>query len=218
MGTTRKKAKVVKEKVPERPHTLTSKEITDRLKKGWIRAIIVFELVGKPQAHIEQTIRGYIDTIRRDERIAFLNEEYAESEEHEDGMFSTFCETELLIDGLETVTWLSINFSPASVEILEPPELRIKDTELTNWYNDLISKLHEVSNVLREERSVNSHLTVSLNALIKNALKAALENDARTVEELSKILGIHHEQLAPFIKHLVEQKTLVAEGKSYRLA
>ncbi|RME31150.1 hypothetical protein D6789_03620 [Candidatus Woesearchaeota archaeon] len=196
---------------------LTEKDIKERLENGWVRCIIIFELAGKPKQHVEETLRAYMENIKRDARISMLAEEYAETEEHEDGIFSTFCEAELLVQNLEVLTWLSINFSPASIEVIEPTVLSHKASELTSWYNDLLSKLHEVSTVLREERSINRHLTESLNALIKNAIKAALRAEERDAKGLEAWLGIPAQQLAPFLKHLVEKKEVVESGGSYRL-
>lgn len=201
-----------------KPEKLTDGEVKQHLVEGWIRCIVIFELAGKPKEHIEETLKAYMENIKRDERVALLAEEYADTEEHEDGMFSTFCETEMLVVNAEVLTWLAINFSPASIEILEPQELRLSSGDLTSWYNDLLSKLHEVSNVLREERSINGHLTESLNALIKNAVKLALRIEDRDAAGIEEYVGIPAKQLEPFLKHLVEKKEIEESDGTYRLA
>lgn len=218
----RKSKKSTKEKKESKktgqPAKLSEKDVKERLQQGWARAIIVFELAGKPKEHIEQTLPAYIENIKRDERVAFLSEEYGDIVEHEDGIFSMYCETDLLVQNLDTLTWLAINFSPASIEVLEPGEFTVPQNDLTAWLNDLLSKLHEVSNILREERSVNNHLTTSLNALIKNSIKAALREGPKDIKELEEVLGIHHEQLKPFADHLVEKEQLTKEGDAYSRA
>src|SRR5687767_13589124 len=95
-------------------------QIREHIAKGWIRAIITFEVVGKPKEHVERSLGEYIDNVKKDERVIFLKEDREEAIEHEDGMFSTFSESEMLVKGLDTFTWLCINFSPASIEVLEP--------------------------------------------------------------------------------------------------
>jgi hypothetical protein len=196
---------------------LKQSEIRERLQGGWLKIFITFELAGKPREHIEETLRAYIITIKADERIISLNEEYADAIEHDDGMFSAFVEMETLVRDAETLTWIAINFMPASIELLEPAELRLGGATVTNWYNDLLSKLHEVSNVLREERNVNAHLTEALNALIKNAVLLAVKDGPKSGKEIAATTGVQEEQLEPFLTHLVEKGRLAEKGKKYSL-
>ena len=114
--------------------------IREHLQKGWIRCIVTFEIVGKPAKHVETALAGFLDNIKKDHRIAIIQEEILPPEEMEDGMFSAIAEEEILVKNLETLTWLSINFSPASIEILEPTELEVQSRDITNWLNDSFSK------------------------------------------------------------------------------
>lgn len=191
--------------------------LRERLADGWIRVLTTFEVAGKPKEHVEETIKAYLANIKSDGRVLTIKEEYGETEEQEDGVFSAFCELEAAVYDLETLTWLAVNFMPAAIEILEPDRPSIEARNITNWYNDLLAKLHEVSNVLREERVVNAGMTKSLNALIKNAIVASLGSGQKTAEQLQGTVGIHQEQLEPFLKHLLEKKTIVQRGKAYAL-
>jgi|GEM_PF-865432 len=199
------------------PSLINEKEARQKVQEGWVRALITFELVGKPREHIENTLKAYIENIKLDPRIKGIKEETAEALEHEDGMFSAFTEFEAVAQDMETLTWLAINFLPASIEILEPEHLPVDSRVATNWYNDLLSKLHETSTVLREERAVNNGLTVSMNALIKNALLACLRSGPKQPKELEALLGIQAEQLEPFLKHFIEKGTVKEQDGSYSL-
>ncbi len=216
-GTQAPEAEAAAEQALEERKPLTEGEIRERQKEGWIRALITFELVGKPKEHIERTLRAYLENIKNDGRIVTITEEYADALEHEDGLFSAFCETEAIVEDLETFTWLAVNFMPASIEVIEPEQVPVLARVVTNWYNDLLSKLHETSNILREERAVNQHLTESLNALIKNSVLSALRDGPKGTPELEKLTGIRKEQLAPFIANLLEKKRMVQRGKTYAL-
>jgi len=192
-------------------------EIRERLQQGWLKVFITFELAGTPRQHVEETLRNYIASIKESDGIASLSEEYAEAMEHDDGMFSAFVEMEALVKNPEQLTWIALNFMPASIELLEPEELHLGSVVVTNWYNDLLSKLHEVSNVLREERNVNAHLTEALNALIKNAILLAVRDGPKAKKEIAVSIGIQEEQLDPFFIHLVEKKRLAEKGGKYSL-
>jgi len=193
-------------------------EIKAKLQKGWIRTIITFEVVGRPAEHVTDALAKYMANIKRDERIIIIQEETESPIEHEDGMFSTFCEADMLVQNLEVFTWLCINFSPASIEILEPTKLEIDGREITNWLNDLLAKVHEVGMNHRAAIAVKDHLTIAMNQLIKNALLLSLRQGPRTEKQLETDTGIQHEQLKPFLDHLVEKKQVVFERGAYRIA
>ncbi len=184
------------------------------LREGWLRIIIIFEIAGKPREHVERTLRAYLENVKNDRRVLVLEEEFADALEHEDGIFSAFVEAEMLVQGFETLTWLAINFMPASIEVVEPEQVLLPANKITAWSNDLLAKLHETSTLLREERAVVQNLTRSLNALIKNAVLIAAKSE-RSAGELAVETGISEEQLAPFLRHLVEKGRLVKKGEKY---
>ena len=219
----KKAKKVPAKKAAKKPEqqpakkALTPGEVKEKLKEGWTRCILTFELAGSPREHVEETLRAYILNIKTDGRVLCLREEFADALEHDDGVFSAFVEMEALVEDLETMTWLAVNFMPASIEVHEPEKLSVQARVITNWYNDLLSKLHELSTILREERAVNQHLTEAMNALIKNAILAGVRPGPKTAKELQAITGITAEQLEPFLKHLVEKKRLAHKGSAYAL-
>jgi hypothetical protein len=197
---------------------MTEGELSEQYERGAVRTLVTFEVVGKPKTHVEEALKSYIANIKKDARITVLAEEYAEALEQEDGVFSTFCEAELLITSIDVLSWLAINFSPASIEILEPAEKRLTAAQLTAWLNDLISKMHEMGMEYRSALQKNKALNVSMNALIKNALISATELEARTPAELQKIIGIHKDQLKPFLDNLVEKGRLTEKKGKYKTA
>lgn len=201
--------------IKEKP--LKQSEIREKLQQGWLKAFITFELAGKPRGHIEQTLRAYIINIKGDNHILSISEEYADAIEHEDGIFSAFVEMEALVQNFEALTWLAINFMPASIELLEPADVRLEGRVVTNWYNDLLAKLHEVSNAVREEHAANIHLTEAMNVLITNAILLSVKDGPKTSKEISAVTGILGEQLEPFFNHLVEKGRLVENEEKYSL-
>ena len=178
---------------------------------------MTFEIVGKPAKHVEDSMQQYVTNIKQDSRIVVLQEERDEPVEHEDGMFSTFAELEMLVKNLETFTWLCINFSPASVEVIEPDELDIEAREITNWLNDLLSKVHEIGTNYRSYKAASDHMTLALNELIKNSILLAVRDGAKSEDEIERLTGISKEQLAPFFKFMTDKDKLAQQGKLYAL-
>ena len=174
-----------------------------------VKARIIFEMMGNPKEHVEDVLRGFIANIKQDSTLKFSDEFFAEPEEQEK-IWSTFAEMTITFPNLEKLTWLCINFTPASIDILEPEDAQVGDKQLTAWYNDLLSRLHEVGIAAKNLSSENDLLKVNINHLIRNFLVAVLKRNEKglSAEQLGEELGIHDLQtLQPFLD------TLVKDGK-----
>ncbi len=199
---------------------LSQDEIKKKVKKeGWLIVKMIFEMVGKPKEHIEKTLKAYMTNIKTDERVHCLSEEYAPVEKTDDGDFFTgFCDADLLVQNLETLNWLMVNFMPASIEILEPAEFKLEARHIQNWLNDMVAKLHEISGNVRQGNNTIQFLTKNMNALIQNMILMAVSGGASTTAEISKKVGIPEEQLKPFFEHMIKNGQLALNGKKYEKA
>ena len=193
---------------------MDDKDIQKKIKEGAILVHVSFELLGSPKEHIEKTIRGYVNNIKNDSQITVLNEEFGEPEETEGKLWSTYADTEMLINNLDKFIWLCINFMPANIEILAPKELTFKEKDLTNWLNDLLAKLHEISHTVRQTSVKNDAIVMTMNALIQNVILLAAEN-YHTPVEISKNVGISEKELEPFFKSLVKNGKLEKKADEY---
>jgi len=205
-----------KKKKSDAPKGLSQNALAEKLEDGWVRAIVTFEIVGKPQSHVENSLKVYLENLKKDVRIEVLSEETAEAIEEED-MWSTFSEVEMLVDEMNTLTWIAMNFSPASIEIQEPAQKTVQIAEMNAWLNDLLSQLHTIATETRDTKAKFAKMNESLNALIVNLVLTALETGNYSGEELQKKCGIHAEQLQPFLDHLVKRERIKKAGDTYSL-
>lgn len=196
---------------------MDSKEIKAKIKEqGWIRANAMFELLGSPKEHVEKVIKAYVGKLKENKKsIIAIKEYYSKAEEKEGGLWSTFAECELLIDKLDTLNWMCINFMPASIEILEPDSFTFQGRELVNWLNDMLSKLHEVGTMTRQASSDNKLLMKNINALLRNYILTLLKQGPIGAEELSKSIGVGLKELEPLFEAMIEEKTLLKDGDKY---
>lgn len=187
-----------------------------KLKSGGVLAQVSFEVVGNPKEHVEKTMNDFMENIRKDQQMKIISEEYGEAEEvkDSDGLWSTFCDAEMLFDSLEKMNWLCVNFMPSNIDIIAPEELRFKDKELTNWFNDILAKLHEVSIGYRQTIAKNDLLTKNMNFLIQNAIILAAGHH-HNKDDIGKVVGIAAEQLEPFFEALVKNGKLEKKGEEY---
>jgi len=195
---------------------MDDKEIQKRVKAGAILAQVSFEIVGNPKEHVETTLKGFINNLKNDSQVTVLSEEFGEPEEVKDsnGLWSNYADTEMLVKGLDKLIWLCINFMPASIEIIAPEELTFKEKDMTNWLNDLLAKLHEISFTLRQTTVKDSIVVQSMNAMIHNALLLATEHYHKP-GEIEKKLGIEFKHLQPFFEALLKQDKLEKKGEEF---
>jgi hypothetical protein len=193
---------------------MDEKELQKKIKNGAVLAQVSFEVIGNPKDYVEKTIRTHVNDIKNHPHIKVLNEEFGEPEEIEGGLWSTYVDAEMLFDKLDALNWLCINFTPASIEIISPEELRFSDKDLTNWFNDLLAKLHEISMAVRQTITTDQAVTKNMNALIQNAIIIASEV-YHSAEKIAERVGISKEQLQPFLDALIKQEKLEKRGEEY---
>lgn len=189
------------------------KELKKKIEEGWVRSHVTFELVGNPRAYVEKTIRDYVAVIKKDPQILFLKTEFGEPEENQ-GLFSTYAETELLVRGLEKFTELCFNYMPASIEILDPAEMALTQKDFTLWMNDLLAKLHEASAAAQKTNASNKMLQKNINALLYNAVLLACSSEL-TGDEVARKLGLPLNSVEPFLKKLLEEKKILKKNSKY---
>ncbi len=192
---------------------MKDKEIKEFIAKGHILCKVIFEMAGNPKEHVESSLKKYISAIKEDPNYIFMNEYFAPAEENE-GIWSTFFESDVLVSNFEKLNLLCFNLTPASIEIIEPENFTLTQKELTYWYNDLLSKLHEVSITLKNFTSENEMLKVNLNRAIRNSIVLSL-TEPKSVEEISAKVGIDKEHIQPFIDALVKEKSIIVDGNKY---
>lgn len=193
---------------------MEKEEIARSIKKGGILAQVSFEVVGNPKEHVEGSIRDFIANIEKDEEIHIISKEIGEAEAIEGGLFSTFADTEVLVDRLDKFNWLCVNFMPSHIDIISPEEFRIKDKELTNWFNDILAKLHEITFSYRTLSTKEEAFVKNMNAMIHNAVMLACEVYHKE-DEVAKKLGLPADEVLKFLEAGVKKGVLEKKEGGY---
>ena len=195
---------------------MKQKEIKSYIEKGYIHVNVMFEIVGKPKEHIEKTLRAYLANIKMDPDVKVIKEEYEEAEEmKEEGLFSTLAEAEFLLADFEKLSWLCINFSPASVEILAPKKITLEQKKITDWLNDLLSRLHEIGTIQKSLQSQTNILIKNFNAMTRNAILQTLTNGPEKIEEISKNIGMPPEHSKQFLEAMIKEGKIKLDKHKY---
>jgi hypothetical protein len=195
---------------------MDNKEIKQYLDQGYIHLIVLFEIVGNPKEHVSKAMDKVLESIEKDARLKIISNDKGTVEDAGEGLWGTYCETELLVKDLLTLSWLSFNFLPASIEIKAPSKITIKDKELTDFMGDLISQLHETNKRLVAVNSSNMGMLRSINGLIRNAVLIALNQEEKTPAELAKKIGIQTKEIDELLAAMIKEKTIEKQGTKYR--
>lgn len=131
-----------------------------------IRAIMIFEILGKPAEHIIDALKGIISKMGGDKGIRVIEKKIQEPKSVDDSdLFSSFAEVEIEIEGMQKLLLIMFNYMPAHIEILSPSELRIKNFDLCSVCNDLMTKLHAYDSVAKTLIAEKNNLINQVNQI-----------------------------------------------------
>ncbi len=186
-------------------------------KKELIRCKSILEVLGKPKEHVEKTIKLLVEKVKEDPEISVLDEKYAEIEPREKTMFSTFVELDMIFKGLPAITGFCLDFMPSSLEIEKPEQLILKNIDISNFFNDLQAKLHNVDMVAKSLRVERDFLKRNMNTVISNLITILIKINKNKLDDLSKFTGINQEELERHLAKLIEEGKIKKEEDIYQL-
>jgi hypothetical protein len=181
-----------------------------------IRFKAIIEILGKPQEHVEETLRLMIKKIEDDKDIHVLNKDFADAKPS-DNMWTTFCEIECVVNDFSRLFGFCIDYMPSSVEIIKPEQVSFNSQDLTNMVNDLQAKLHTIDMVAKKLRNENQFLKKNMNNMVQNSIRILLQVGIDTLDKLSKHTGIDGKELEKILQLMEKEDSLKKEGDRYIL-
>lgn len=191
-------------------------ELEAKSDKTHVRCRTIIEILGKPKEHVEKTMRMYVDKIKQDSELIFLNVNFSDAEE-KDNLWAAFAEIEMIVKGIPKLIGFCFDYMPSSIEILKPEEFAMKASTIQDFVNDLQARLHTVDMIVKKQKNENDFLKRNMNAAIRNIILMSLAKSKLDKEYLSKITGIKETELDIFLKKLIEEKKIKEENNIYSL-
>ena len=198
-------------------------EIKEKIENGSILCRIIIEIAGSPKEHVEKTIDLVIESIKQVKDVEIIRSEKFPAEEQEipgqkvtkAKIFSTFAEIELLVKDMQTLIALCFEYMPSSIEMIEPENMKITSQTAATFLNDLLARLHQTDMILKNKNAENTILKQNASALLQNIFKLSLKEKDKTIEEISKDVGIPTHQIQPFLDALIKQEKLEKKKDKY---
>ena len=175
-----------------------------------VRCII--EMMGAPKEHVEATLKKYVAKWK-EEGIKIKKEHYEPMQE-KGKLWATFVELEVQFQNLAELMGFCLDALPASIEIVDPESLETNAQDVTALLNDMLGRVHEADMVVKNMRSKMALLDKNTLQTFRNFILHIVKQEAKTVQELSKIVGVMEADLKAFLDKMVEENLLtVAEHK-----
>jgi len=126
-----------------------------------IRAMFIFEILGRPPEHIKETMSQLVDKLEEIPGVEISKKTVHEPKTVEDkdakDLFTTFAEVEILGKDINSLMTIVFYAMPSHIEIIEPEEIRLKNLDISNLLSGLTIKLHrydEIAKALTIERNI----------------------------------------------------------------
>jgi hypothetical protein len=167
----------------------------------------VIEVLGKPKEHVEASIKKFLENLRNDEKYKVIKDELAEIKKQED-MWAIFAELELTTEKIENLTNFCFEYMPSVIEVVEPKEIKLADSDFSQFLNDLQAKLHQVDMVAKHVKMENDFLKRGSTDLLKNYITVLLSKGNLTSDQLSKLTGVVKDKLEDYLDMLIDEKRI----------
>jgi len=180
------------------------KKLTDkeRVDQGQVLCRAIIEVLGAPKEYVEEAVTLVVDKIRETPYFEVVSEETFEAEE-KGKLFSTFSEVEIWFTNVDALSKFVFDFTPSSIEVLQPSEVSLKANFLNGFFNDFLLKIHESGMKIKDNSAQLQLLQKNTDTLVRNIMNFMISSP-RSSEEIAKLVGIPKENteaiLANYIK------------------
>ena len=193
----------------------------------------VIEILGSPKKYVEDTIKAYVENVKKNENYKILKSTISKpkkvkdesiEEAKENNLFSAFAEIEVLAKKKEKLFDFCFNYMPSSVEVIKPMNLEFSANEISNYLSDIQATLHKIDFALKNANAANKvlnarlqNLTKSMVRTLRNNILLSLKEKKKDLKEISKNVGISEDQLKPFVDNMIKDNEVKHEGGKYSI-
>lgn len=165
----------------------------------------VLEVLGKPQEHVEEAIKQYLQQLKQDKRFKVLHEQVAEVKKQEaQELWAVFAELEVKTEELQNLTAFCLDYMPSLIEIIEPGEITLNEVQFSEFLNDLQAKLHQIDLLAKHVKIENDHLKRNLGGLLNNYICLLLRQNNLSAAQLSQLTGAPQDQLEDYLDQMMD--------------
>ena len=114
-----------------------------------INAVLILEILGKPADYVKKVLADVVKKLGEEKDVKILNKNIAKPKQLEDkDIFTSFAEIEIQTS-LQKLMLLIFFYMPSHIEIIEPENLQIRNSDMNLFLNDLLKKLHQYDEIAK---------------------------------------------------------------------
>jgi hypothetical protein len=193
---------------------MEEKRIRSKISEGYVHLRAIIEVVGKPKDFVEDSLKGYMKTLREDTKY-IITKEAIESAIEENTLFSAFAEIEILSKDADQIISFCFDYMPASVEIIEPESSVIDSSKFSGLLNDLQARLHAMNSGVAQMRSDNEHLIKNTAVLLRNFIVVLLSSKPLNISQLHAYMGVSEVSIEQVLNVLIKEGKVKKQGELY---
>lgn len=194
-----------------KPAGLTDKE---RVEKGHILARIIIEVLGAPKEYVEEAIQIVVDRVHSAKEITVVSESTFEAEE-KGKLFSTFSEIEIWFDNMDTLSNFLFEFTPSSIEVMQPSKIGLGARFVSGFFNDFLLKMHDLGLKLKDSSAKTQLLQKNADALVRNFMNFVLSQGGKSLEEIASATGIPADNVTAILANFEKAGIIRKDGDKY---
>jgi hypothetical protein len=193
---------------------MDQKQIKSKIAEGYIYTRIILEVVGKPKNYVEETLKDYVKKIKEDKSYILVKESY-EKAAKQDELFSAFSEMELLFEDADSILSFCFDFMPSSIEIVEPENITLNNSDFTGFVNDMLTRMHGLNTNVIQLSEANRFFIKNTAVLLRNFVVVLLSSNPMSIKEMTPYLGVKEEDIGKVVNVLVNEGKLKKQGDKY---
>ena len=125
---------------------------------------------------------------------------------------------EILFKDPKTMTYFCFDYMPSLIEVLAPEKLILNTGEMSDFFNDLQARLHQVDMIVKQVNSKLVFLNKNMKALLENFLRLLLKTGKElSSEQLAKMTGVGKNTVEDLLDVWVDEGKAEMMGEKYKL-
>lgn len=123
-----------------------------------IKAMMIFEVIGKPPEHLIETLETLIKNIDGEKGVEVVSKKLGEPSLMKDqkDFYTNFAEIEVHVEKLFELVMIMFKYMPAHIDVLGPEKISMSNNDWNHILNELTRRLHgydEIARVLMAEKA-----------------------------------------------------------------
>ncbi len=120
----------------------------EKIRTGWLRIWAGFDALAAAEETVKAALAELIGKLDEDSRAKVYKKEFSDVQKVENPLkgikegFSQTVKTEFLVKNLDDLVDIVIEYGPSAIEILEPPEFKLKAVEAQAIINSIAALMH----------------------------------------------------------------------------